>query len=94
MFDFQGAANFSFLFYYRCSDIGIPFIRSRTILQQLKPWLHKDYMNINLTSYKQNASPRFMRQSVGGGTPLKAIAIPTPNPASLGLWCRASRGGC
>ena len=39
MFDFQGAANFRFLFYYRCSDIGIPFIRSEIIIQRLKPLL-------------------------------------------------------
>ena len=55
MFDFQGAANFRFLFYYRCSDIGIPFTRSENIRQCLKPLLYKDYMNTNLTT--QNKMP-------------------------------------
>ncbi len=44
-----------FLFYYRCSDIGIPFIRSESIVQHSKSLLYKDYMNIKLTT--QNKMP-------------------------------------
>ena len=48
------------MIYYRTSGHRPLLLRSRIILQRLKPLLYKDFMNINLTVLLESASSQFM----------------------------------